>query len=61
MRRFLFVLQGIIPKETVNWRRVSEEEFLGPGIAVATCNEHSYVPHPNIILMSVEIVVLEST
>ena len=32
MRRFLFVLQGIIPEESVTWRRVSEEEFLGPGM-----------------------------
>ena len=31
MRRFLFVLQGVIPKETVSWKHVSEDEFLGPG------------------------------
>ena len=31
MRRFLFVMQGIIPEETVTWKHVSEEEFLGPG------------------------------
>ena len=31
MRRFLFVLQGIIPKESINWKHVSEDEYLGPG------------------------------
>ena len=41
MRRFLFVLQGIIPEESVTWRRVSEEEFLGPGMctSIATHSE----------------------
>jgi hypothetical protein len=36
MRRFLFVLQGAIPKETVTWKHVSEEEFLGPGMTKYT-------------------------
>ncbi len=32
MRRFLFVMQGVIPKETITWRGISEEKYLTPGI-----------------------------
>ena len=32
MRRFLFVLQGVIPKESIHWNKVSEDEYLLPGI-----------------------------
>ena len=49
MRRFLFVPHGIIPKESVTWRHVSEEEFLGPGMYTSAHNELIYTLN-NIIL-----------
>ena len=32
MRRALFAMQGVIPKESVNWRRVDEVRYLLPGM-----------------------------
>ena len=31
MRRLLFVMQGIIPKESITWKGVSEKDYLAPG------------------------------
>ena len=36
MRRFLFVLQGVLPKETIHWNTVSEIKYLEPGIMRAS-------------------------
>ena len=41
MRRYLFVLQGLIPKETAQWDEVSEEQYLEPNIYKATFLRHS--------------------
>lgn len=41
MRRFFFVLQGIIPQETITWDVVSEEKYLGPGVQKASFLNHS--------------------
>ena len=32
MRRFLFALQGLIPRESITWDRVSENQYLTPPI-----------------------------
>ena len=32
MRRFLFVLQGLIPRESIAWTKVSENQYLTPPI-----------------------------
>ena len=34
MRRFLFVMQGVIPKESITWKGVSEEKYLKPGTRI---------------------------
>ena len=36
MRRFLFALQGIIPQESITWKKVSEDKYLGPGVQKAS-------------------------
>ena len=36
MRRFLFALQGIIPRESITWTKVSEDKYLGPGVQQAS-------------------------
>ena len=36
MRRFLFALQGIIPKESIHWKKVDEHKYLAPAIQRAS-------------------------
>ena len=36
MRRFLFALQGLIPRESITWDRVSENQYLTPPIKTAS-------------------------
>ena len=41
MRRFLFTIQGLIPRETVHWDIVDEDEYLAPAIQIASFRNSS--------------------
>ena len=43
MRRFIFVLQGILPQESVNWNNVTEEHYLLPGKLKLCVKSHETV------------------
>ena len=36
LRRLVFAVQGLIPRESVNWEKVSEEQYLVPAMKKAT-------------------------
>ena len=42
MRRYLFVAQGVIPKETIYWKGVSDADVLQPGTRNETID---YIMH----------------